>query len=584
MTALTRRRFLDLGSRGVAGLGAARLLAPSPRAAAAEGAGTATSALPATDATAPITAIDAISAIDAFVERHLEEWGAPGLTLGIANRDGVIAARGYGLRDVKTRTPVVPEDLFQIGSITKSFIALCLLQLQQERKVDLDRPVREYLPWLRIESAYAPITVHHLLTHSSGLPNPLALPPVPLWTGHAPGAHFHYCNLGYHILGLLLTTLDGRPLREIVRSRIFAPLGMSASEPVISHALRPRLAPSYMPLYDDRPFARRGALTEAPYLAMDDAAGCIASTPRDMAVYMQMLLNRGRGARGPVVSPESFARFAAPAIPAPSFGPGASYGYGIAVAPADGRLILRHTGGMVSFSSAMQLDMDAGLGVFASVNARLGGYRPNAVCAYALAVLRAAQAGEPLPPLPEPDEPFRVPNAADYAGTYTAPDGRTLVVAAAGERLELRDRTGRGVALERLAPDAFLAQHPDFVLDPLVFEREGGALVQVSHGADWYAGTRYKGPRTFDVPAEWRAYAGHYRNENPWEGSARVDLRQGRLWIGGTPLVPLSPGLFRIGEEEHAPDRVRFETLTGGADSRALHAIFSGTEYLRVET
>jgi len=281
-----------------------------------------------------------------------------------------------------------------------------------------------------------------------------------------------------------------------------------------------------------------------------------------------------------VVSPESFARFATAAVPAPAFGPTAGYGYGIAVAPTDGRLILRHTGGMVSFSSAMHLDMDAGLGVFASVNARLGGYRPNAVCAYALSVLRAALAGEALPSPPEPDDPFRVPNAADYAGTYTMPDGRALVVAAAGERLEVV-YGGRRAALERAAPDAFLTQHPDFILDPLVFERESDAVTQVIHGGDWYAGTRYTGPKTFDAPAEWKAYAGQYRNENPWEGSARVDLRQGRLWLGGAELVPLEPGLFRIGEEDHGPDRVRFETVANG---RALHAVFSGTEYLRVET
>lgn len=579
MQALTRRRFLDLTGRAVAGLGAARLLGPL------------TPATPLTPAEPAIAvAPAAIEAIDAFVRRHMEEWGAPGLTLGLASRDGVLAARGYGLRDRETRTPVSPEDLFQIGSISKSFIGLCALQLHQEGKLDLDRPVKEYLPWLRIESSYAPITVHHLLTHSSGLPNPLALPRGPLWTGHAPGAHFHYCNLGYHILGLLLPRLDGRPLRDLVRARIFEPLGMSASEPVISHAIRPRLAASYMPLYDDRPFPRRGELTEAPYLAMDDAAGSIASTPRDMAVYMQMLLNRGQGQKGAVVSPESFARFATPFIPAPAFGSGAGYGYGIAVAPADGRLILRHTGGMVSFSSAMHLDMDAGFGVFASVNARLGGYRPNAVCAYALDVLRAARAGEPLPPPPAPDDPFQVTYAADLAGTYTAPDGRTLVVAAAGERLELVDRTqgGRRIPLERVGGNAFLAQHPDFVLDPLVFELEGegesAVVTQVTHGGDWYAGPGYKGPRSFETPAEWRAYVGHYRNENPWEGSARIVLRQGRLWIGGTGLVPLGPGLFRIGEEEHAPDRVRFETITGGPDGKAMHAVFSGTEYLRVET
>lgn len=160
------------------------------------------------------------------------------------------------------------------------------------------------------------------------------------------------------------------------------------------------------------------------------------------------------------------------------------------------------------------------------------------------------------------------------------------MLAAAGERLELVHR-GERIALERAAPDTFLITHPDFALFPLTFGREGGPVVEASHGGDWYAGQRYKGPRTFEAPAEWQAYAGHYRNEDPWQGSLRVVLRKGRLWLGDTPLAPLGPGLFRLGEEEHAPDRVRFEEVVQGRPGnpgKALRAIVSGTEFRRIET
>ncbi|HEX5717125.1 MAG TPA: serine hydrolase domain-containing protein [Thermoanaerobaculia bacterium] len=552
MQPITRRRFFSLTARTAAGLGAARVLGPFGALA---------------DDPAP-----GIREIDAFVQRHIREMGAPGLTLGLADRNGVIAVRTYGHTDVKTGRPVAPEDLFEIGSITKSFTALALLQLREQGKLDLNRPIREYLPWLRIESAHAPITAHHLLTHTSGLPNPLSLPSMPLWTAHAPGEHFHYCNLGYEILGLLLTSLDGRPLRDVFRARIFEPLGMTASEGVISHDIRPRLALSYWPVYDDRPFQRHGPIAEAPNIAMDNAAGCIASTPRDMALYMRMLLNQGR----PLISRETFALFTKPAIPAPGFAKDAGYGYGIAIQPVEGRTILRHTGGMVSFSSAMQVDLDSGFGAFASVNASLAGYRPNAVAGYALAALRTV----PVPPAPEFDDPYKVPNAADYAGTYTAPDGKQLRLAVAGDRLELVHK-GERLPLERLAPDNFWAPDPAFALFPLSFERDGDKVVEVSHGGDWYAGERYTGPRTFEAPPEYRAYAGHYRNEDPWMGSARVILRKGRLWLGGAPLLPLGGGLFRIGEEEHEPDRALFQEVF---DGRALRAYLSGTEFRRVET
>lgn len=522
----------------------------------------------------------ALRAIDAFVERHRRELGIPGLTLGLADRERVISVRTYGHADIKSGRTLLPQDLFEIGSISKSFTAIALLQLREEGKLDLHRPIREYLPWLHIESSYAPITVHHLLSHTSGLPNPLSLPAVPLWTAHAPGEHFHYCNMGYNILGMLLETIDRRPLSESLRARILDRLGMMSSDPVISHESRARMPVSYWPMYDDRPFQRHGPLVEAPYIVMDNAAGSIASVPTDMALYMRMLLNRGRTEREPLLSEESFTLFKQPVIAAPSFGEGASYAYGIAVQPVENRTILRHTGGMVSFSSAMQVDLDAGFGAFASANASLAGYRPNAVAAYALAVLRAAAGGKPLPEAPAFDDPYRVPRAADYTGTFTAPDGRKLVLAAEGDLLKLVHK-GEKVPLERLAPDTFFVSHRDFALFPLSFERKDQAVAEAIHGPDWYAGERYKGPQKFESPPEWQAYAGHYRNESPWEGSGRVVLRQGRLWLGGAPLFPLGGALFRIGEEEHSPDRVLFDEVING---KARRAVVSGVEYRRVET
>jgi hypothetical protein len=236
----------------------------------------------------------------------------------------------------------------------------------------------------------------------------------------------------------------------------------------------------------------------------------------------------------------------------------------------------------VAFSSAMHADLDAGVAAFASVNASLQGYRPNPVAAYALAVLRAAAEGKPLPAAPPPAaDPHQIPNAADYAGTYTAADGRKLTLAAEGQLVKLVLPTER-VALETLGPDGFQVPHPNFARFPLLFGREKDAVVEVIHGGDWYAGERYTGPRTFDTPAEWQAYAGHYRNENPWEGSFRVVLSKGRLSIGGgDPLVPLGNGVFRAGEEEHVPDRIRFADVVNG---RALRAFISGSEYTRIET
>lgn len=113
---------------------------------------------------------ESFTRLDTFIEHYMREMNAPGMTLVMADRDGVQRVATYGFGNPEQKIAVKPEELFEIGSISKSFVANCLLQLNQEGKLDFNKPVTEYLPWFRIDSTFAPITVHHLLTHSSGLP------------------------------------------------------------------------------------------------------------------------------------------------------------------------------------------------------------------------------------------------------------------------------------------------------------------------------------------------------------------------------------------------------------------------------
>src|SRR5919112_2396769 len=112
---------------------------------------------------------DALSLIDHSIERLMPERGIPGLALAITDRDGLLARRNYGYADLAALNPVDDEALFQFGSIGKSFTAICLLQLAEEGAIDLDAPVSTYLPWFAVRSQYAPITIHHVLTHTAGI-------------------------------------------------------------------------------------------------------------------------------------------------------------------------------------------------------------------------------------------------------------------------------------------------------------------------------------------------------------------------------------------------------------------------------
>lgn len=158
----------------------------------------------------------AFALLDRYVEQYLRDMNAPGLTLALADDSGIQRVCTYGMEDLKRRIPLNPDRLFHIGSISKSFLGLCLVQLQDEGKLDFHKPIRDYLPWLRFDDANTPdakpITTHHLLTHGGALPDGALFPSDPSFRHRAtaaPGTFFHYCNMGYEALGLLLAHLDG---------------------------------------------------------------------------------------------------------------------------------------------------------------------------------------------------------------------------------------------------------------------------------------------------------------------------------------------------------------------------------------
>jgi CubicO group peptidase (beta-lactamase class C family) len=533
----------------------------------------------------------ALATLDRFIAGYREAMNAPGLTLGLADRDGLIRVSAYGYTHLEARVPVSTADLFEIGSISKSFAALTLLQLRDEGKLDLQAPIRHYLPWLAAETDYGEILVHHLLTHSSGMPEDEPVfprdPERRPRQAYAPGSQFHYSNWGYGVLGYLIESLDGRPWPTAVTARILEPLGMHNTVAAITSASRGRIAQSYTPLHDDRPYPRRGPLAVAGNLEIEVAAGSIASCPADMAAYMRMILDGGAHPGGRIVSTAGFTLFSTPYIAAPDFGPKASYGYGIAVDELDGHRRLRHTGGMVSFMSAIHLDLDAGLGAFASINAQLG-YRPNPVVQFALRVLRSTQDKTPAPPMPPFDESADVHDRVSYQGSYISPDGRRLEVVAADGRLVV-ERAHERIALQHVEEDTFIADHADFDLYPLVFERDNAGestagasrpVVALAHGSDWYARPESHA-QPIEPSPELARYVGAYYSADPWAGWVRVVQRQGRLWIGGTDaLNPIGDRLFRVGAKPTSPEVAEFVEFVNGSPRRLR---VDGGEFERIE-
>jgi D-alanyl-D-alanine carboxypeptidase len=513
-------------------------------------------------------------AVDAAVEAELARSRQPGLTLGLTDRDRTLVVRNYGFAELESRRPVTSETLFEIGSIGKSFTAVAVLQLVDEGRIDLNAPVDRYLPWFTVPQ---PVTIAHLLSHTAGLAAGVDGTPeaaFQVWSlrglpmRSAPGERFHYSNVGYKALGLLLEALEGRPYREVLRDRVLEPLGMSATEPAITHDIRARLAVGYEYLHDDRIGHPGAPLAPATWLQTDTADGSIASTAEDMCAFVRLLLRGGEG----LLSEQSFADMTSRRA---RMAETAWYGFGLVTRDVEGRRFIGHGGGMVGYLAGLQADPEAGLGAIVLQNGLSA--RPVTLARTAIEIAR----GTP-PTAPAAAADF------DLIGVYESDDVQPIEIAVAGDALVLRSG-GRQVAFEEAGDDLILA--PDAAFDRFAFhvERPNG-VPELWHGGRRYARAGANVQPLPEPPAELRAFAGHYRSHNPWATNFRVVLRGDRPWLLFTAapdgfddqqlLVPDGDGSFRIGDDPGNPESLRFDTLV---DGRALRAWLSGWPYYRVD-
>ncbi|MFZ0683214.1 MAG: serine hydrolase [Candidatus Cybelea sp.] len=534
------------------------------------------------------TLSDALDAIAAYAPRAMQEQGTPGLSVAITDRNATLRIITLGDANRDAQTPVTPQTRFPIGSITKSMTALALLELYDGGRLNLNAPVREYLPWFAIHALGGPILVHELLSHTAGTPDDfstevgytydvLALRAAK--TLFAAGTSWSYSNDGYATAGAILAQLDGRSWADAVRARVLQPLGMNASSDVFTPEGMASAAIGYQFRDNDRPPSQQPPLVASPALDFVSPAGSVLSTPEDMAKYMRFYLNEGRTSDGrQLISATAFAAMTRPdrfkngepagssravLSEAPSFY--RQYGYGLSIFNDGGDHLVGHTGGISGYTACMQVNLTRGFGAIAFANLVEAPLHPCAIVLYAMRVLRAQSLGEPLPSPPPARDPARVSRASEYAGTYKGTDGSSLRVVVGGDRLYLVNATKR-IELYPRGGDLFWADDPEFAIFLLVFRRDrDGNVVEIDDGPRWYAGERYRGPRTFAYPPSWNALVGRY--ENTYLGQpaiTRVVIVKNRLTLDGTdPLMPLSDGTFALGDS-----LVRFDAYAGNQPQR----------------
>ncbi len=203
---------------------------------------------------------DALAELDRRIEVYLDENNIPGGLVAVASRGRIVHLRPYGMANVELSVPVTDSTVFEIGSISKQFVSAAVMLLVQEDRLELDDPIHQYLP--NLPSEWLGVTVRHLLTHTSGIPDYEEIrtydvygfrltPEEVIQIAHsrpvdfAPGAGWYYSNTGYFLLSMIVERIEGRPLGQVLQSRIFVPLAMTQTRMADPEAIIPHRASGY---------------------------------------------------------------------------------------------------------------------------------------------------------------------------------------------------------------------------------------------------------------------------------------------------------------------------------------------------
>jgi CubicO group peptidase (beta-lactamase class C family) len=300
----------------------------------------------------------------------LDREHVAGAAVAIVNREGPIWIGGLGVRDRATRAPVDADTAFRVGSLTKSVIALGVMRLADQGKLDIDRPLRELLPDIGIDNPWedvAPVTLAQCLEHTAGFDDvrfneiftadeqlpvtaTLALNPRSRRVRWQPGTRHSYSNVGYTVAARAIEVASGEPFDVYLRREILAPIGITDAAFERTSVLAPRLAAGYMNSDEPvvfRPFAHR-------------PAGALLASANDLAKLVHFWIMRGEG-YPEVVSKRGFARIEhSGTLPYPHID--GEYGFANYADVMHPVIARGHDGGMPGFHSSFRYFPDLGIG------------------------------------------------------------------------------------------------------------------------------------------------------------------------------------------------------------------------------
>jgi serine beta-lactamase-like protein LACTB len=489
-----------------------------------------------------------VRALEPFIAHQVADKGLPALSIALVDDQTVVWAKGFGFAKPDAKVPATADTVYRVGSVSKLFTDIAIMQLVEQGKLNLDAPITDYLPDFKPRNPFdKPITLRHLMAHRSGL---VREPPVghyfdptdpplartvaslhPTELVYEPGSRIKYSNAAIATVGYVLEKTQKEPFAAYVRRHVLEPLGLrkSAFEP--KPALTKDLAVATMWTYHGRQFT-------APTFELGMApAGSMYSTVNDLGRFLGVLFAEGKAAKGPILKPATLAQMFRPQFAKPDEKTG--FGIGFHVTEFDGRQRIGHGGAIYGFATELAALPGDKLGVVVVASKDGANAVTTRIADVALAHLLAVRQGKPLPKIEE-TTPLKPERARRLAGRYRCGDKVIDLTERAGHLYALPARGGFRMEVRALG-DALMADDVLFYGQKIVPDGD-----KLSIGKDVYERTAVSKPQP--APARWLGLIGEYG----WDHNTLYILeKDGKLhalieWFYLYPLEEVSENVFRF--------------------------------------
>jgi CubicO group peptidase (beta-lactamase class C family)/D-alanyl-D-alanine dipeptidase len=488
---------------------------------------------------------ETIDILRPFIQGELAEKEIPGLSIALIDDQQMVWAEGFGVADGKSKKPATAETAYRIGSVSKLFTDIAIMQLVERGELNLDAPVSDYLPDFHPKNRFGtPITLRELMSHRSGL---LREPPVGNYFDStepslaatvrslndtelvfAPLTHTKYSNAAIAVVGYLLQERSHRPFATYLKHAVLEPIRMEDSSFEPDRDIIRNLAKAKMWTYD-------GTTFEAPTFQLGMIpAGSMYSTVKDLGRFASVLLAQGKADGGTLLNPATLDEMWSPQFQNSG---GRAFGLGFVVSELDGHRMVGHGGAIYGFATTLDLLPDEKLGVVVTATKDVANAVTDRIAAEALRLMLAQRGGMPKN-LPVPTNPVSRATGRKIAGRYGEGDAAVDLTYLGGKMNMLSVNGGEEMELRQIGND--------FIVDGIL--GYGTKVTPVPGGIQVGSKTlpRVQTTKPGDIPGKWKGLIGEYG----WDHDILyVFEKQGRLavlieWVEYDILTQVSDDTF----------------------------------------